>query len=103
MELKLENFKVRNTKPIIFGNAGLPEGTERYHLEGMKMIGLDIFSGDKITIINIEGSQSIEMVFFDENGNCESLVNKNLNGEAQFIKEKIAVAIMKKHFRNNRW
>ena len=95
MELKLENFQVRNTKPIILGNAGFPKGTERYHLEGMKMIGLDLFSGDKVTVINIEGSQNIEMVFFDVNGNCKSLINKNLNGEAQYIKEKIKDKIYK--------
>ena len=39
MELNLEKFKIRKTKPIILGNAGLPDDTERYHLEGMEMIG----------------------------------------------------------------
>jgi len=89
MEINLDNFKVRKTKPIILGNAGLPSNTERYYLKGMEMIGLDLFSGDIIKIINIEGSQEVEIVFFDENGNCNSLINKNLNSEAKFIKEKI--------------
>ena len=37
MELKLDNFNVRKSKPIILGNAGLPKNTERYYLEGMKI------------------------------------------------------------------
>ena len=38
MELNLENFNIRNSKPIILGNAGLPKNTERYHLNGMGII-----------------------------------------------------------------
>ena len=30
----------------------------------MKMIGLDLYTGDEATILNIEGSQEIEFVFF---------------------------------------
>ncbi len=79
MDLKLDNFKIRKSKPIILGNAGLPKNTERYHLEGMQMIGIDLNVGDEATIINIEGSQEIEFVFFDEDGNCKSIINKDLN------------------------
>ena len=66
MELNLENFNIRNSKPIILGNAGLPKNTERYHLNGMGIIGIDIYKDDKIKIINIEGSQVCEITFFDK-------------------------------------
>ena len=79
MEINLENFNIRNSKPIILGNAGLPENTERSHLKGMGIIGIDIYKDDKIKIINIEGSQVCEITFFDKNGNCTSITSKNLN------------------------
>ena len=50
MELNLENFNIRNSKPIILGNAGLPKNTERYHLNGMGIIGIDIYKDDKMQI-----------------------------------------------------
>ena len=78
MELNLENFNIRNSKPIILGNAGLPKNTERYHLNGMGIIGIDIYKDDKIKIINIEGSQVCEITFFDKNGKCISLTSKKL-------------------------
>ena len=89
MELNLENFNIRNSKPIILGNAGLPKNTERYHLNGMDIIGIDIYKDDKIKIINIEGSQICEITFFDKNGKCISLTSKTFNNEANFIKNKI--------------
>ena len=48
MELNLKNFNIRNSKPIILGNAGLPKNTERYHLNGMGIIGIDIYKDDKM-------------------------------------------------------
>ena len=89
MELNLKNFNIRNSKPIILGNAGLPKNTERYHLNGMGIIGIDIYKDDKIKITNIEGSQVCEITFFDKNGKCISLTSKNFNNEANFIKNKI--------------
>ena len=89
MELNLEKFKIRKTKPIILGNAGLPDDTERYHLEGMEMIGIDVFKDDKLILFNIEGSQNCEICFFESTGKCKSLVNNDYNSEANFIKNKI--------------
>ena len=89
MELNLEKFKIRKTKPIILGNAGLPDDTERYHLEGMEMIGIDVFKDDKLILFNIEGSQNCEICFFESTGKCKSLVNIDYNSEANFIKNKI--------------
>ena len=31
----------------------------------------------------------MNLFFFDEEGNCKSLINKDLNSEASFIKEKL--------------
>tara|TARA_B100001540_G_scaffold169512_1_gene149801 strand:+ start:1386 stop:3737 length:2352 start_codon:yes stop_codon:yes gene_type:complete len=89
MELNLEKFKIRKTKPIILGNAGLPDDTERYHLEGMEMIVIDVFKDDKLILFNIEGSQNCEICFFESTGKCKSLVNIDYNSEANFIKNKI--------------
>ena len=89
MELNLENFSIRKSKPIIYGNAGLPQNTERYHLKGMEIIGVDVFKDDKLKIVNIEGSQICEITFFDKNGKCKSIVAQNFNENANFIKKKI--------------
>ena len=64
MELNLDNFNIRNSKPIILGNAGLPKNTERYHLNGMGIIGIDIYKDDKIKIINIFLDKNLHIVKF---------------------------------------
>ena len=46
MELNLEKFNIRNSKPIILGNAGLPKNTERYVVSGMGVIGIDLYKDD---------------------------------------------------------
>ena len=68
MEVNLSNFNVRRTNPVILGNAGLPENIERYVVKGQGLIGVDIYANDKITIINLEGSQICETIVFDKNG-----------------------------------
>ena len=89
MELNVENYKVRKTSPIILGNPGLPKNTERYVVSGMGVIGIDLYKDDELKIVNLEGSQIVEMVFFNNLGNCESIVGKDYNADANFIKEKI--------------
>ena len=89
MNLNLENYNVRQTSPIILGKAGLPKNTERYVVSGMEMIFVDLFKDDELSIINIEGSQVCEMTFFNNSGNCDAIVNKDFNSNANFIKEKI--------------
>ena len=87
MELDLSNFNVRKTKPIILGNPGLPENVERYVVKGQRLIGVDIFKEDKITIINIEGNQICEAVVFDKSGkNKQSIIGLQSSGNADFIK-----------------
>ena len=89
MNLNLANYNVRQTSPIILGKAGLPKNTERYVVSGMEMIFVDLFKDDELSIINIEGSQVCEMTFFNNSGNCDAIVNKDFNSNANFIKEKI--------------
>ena len=89
MNLNIENYNVRQTSPIILGKAGLPKNTERYVVSGMEMIFVDLFKDDELSIINIEGSQVCEMTFFNNSGNCDAIVNKDFNSNANFIKEKI--------------
>ncbi len=100
MELNLENYKVRKTSPIILGNPGLPKNTERYVVSGMGVIGIDLYKDDELKIVNLEGSQIVEMVFFNSLGNCESIVGKEYNANANFIKEKIKSESYKKLLQN---
>ena len=82
MEVNLSNFNVRRTNPVILGNAGLPENIERYVVKGQGLIGVDIYANDKITIINLEGSQICETIVFDKNGkNKQSII-----GQTNFVK-----------------
>ena len=87
MELNLNNFNIRQTKPNIFGNIALPKNTERYIVKEQGLLGIDIFSGDKIQIINTEGGQVCEVIVFDNTGkNKQSIIGKKINGDAKFIK-----------------
>jgi len=86
MELDLSKFNIRQTNPIILGNAGLPDNLERYTVKGEGILGIDVFKDDEINVINIEGRQELELTFFNNNGKNETLINKNLNKDASFIK-----------------
>ena len=86
MELDLSNFNIRKTKPIILGNAGLPENVERYTVKGEGILGINLYRDDEIKIVNIEGSQEMELTFFNDDGKNENLVGKNFNKNADFIK-----------------
>ena len=100
MELDIENYTVRKTSPIILGNPGLPKNTERYVVSGMGIIGIDLYKDDELKIVNLEGSQIVEIVFFNNLGNCESIVGKEYNANANFIKEKIKSENYKKLIQN---
>jgi uncharacterized protein YcgI (DUF1989 family) len=52
-------FFCRPIIPILF----LP-GEERYMAKAQGLVGFEIFEGDKISIINIEGKQECEIVSF---------------------------------------
>ena len=55
MDLDLSKFNIRQTNPIILGNAGFPDNLERYTVKGEGIIGIDVFKDDVINVINIEG------------------------------------------------
>ena len=87
MEINLESFKIRRSEPYIAGNQGLPEGQERYIAKAQGLIGLDINSGDEISIKNIEGMQECEITTFDEKGvNNLNIIGLQNNSDASFIK-----------------
>ena len=86
MDLDLSKFNIRQTNPIILGNAGLPKNLERYTIKGEGLLGIDVFKDDVINVINIEGRQELELTFFNNNGKNETLINKDLNKHASFIK-----------------
>ena len=86
MELDLNNFNIRKTKPIILGNAGLPDNVERYTAKAEGILGIDVFEGDEIKILNIEGSQELELSFFNDQGLNTSLIDKDFIKEAKFTK-----------------
>ena len=86
MELDLNNFNIRKTKPIILGNAGLPDNVERYTAKAEGILGIDVFEGDEIKILNIEGSQELELSFFNDQGLNTSLIDKDFIKDAKFTK-----------------
>jgi len=86
MDLDLSKFNIRQTNPIILGNAGFPDNLERYTVKGEGIIGIDVFKDDVINVINIEGGQELELAFFNKNGKNKTLINKDLNKDASFIK-----------------
>ena len=87
MKLNLKNFDVRKSIPFIAGSYGLPENTEKYTVKAQGLIGIDVFKGDKITIIDIEGGQTCEVIAFDSKGkNNQSIIGQKNNGEAKFAK-----------------
>jgi len=87
MKLNLKNFDVRKSTPFIAGSYGLPENTEKYTVKAQGLIGIDVFKGDKIIIIDIEGGQTCEVIAFDSKGkNNQSIIGQKINGEAKFVK-----------------
>ena len=87
MELNLENFNIRRSEALIAGSYSLPENIERYIVKAQGLIGLDIYRGDKIKIINTEGGQVCEVIVFDNLGkNNQSIIGEKINGDAKFTK-----------------
>ena len=106
MEIDLSNFNVRRTNPIILGSAGLPDNVERYTVKGEGLLSVEVYKEDEIRIINLEGSQKMELTFFNINGKNETIINKDLNKEANFIKHVLQnnfdKKILLKQFKNKK-
>ena len=87
VKLNLENFNIRRSSELILDNYNLPSNVERYIVKAQGLIGIDIYIGDKIKIINTEGGQECEVAAFDDSGkNNQSLIESKNNGNAKFIK-----------------
>ena len=87
MDLNLDNFQIRRTNPYLAVPTGLLAGEERYMAKAQGLVGFEIFEGDKISIINIEGQQECEIVSFDKNGKNElGIIGRQKNANAKFIK-----------------
>ena len=87
MDLNLDNFQIRRTNPYLAGPTGLLPGEERYMAKAQGLVGFEIFEGDKISIINIEGKQECEIVSFDKDGkNKIGIIGRQKNANANFIK-----------------
>ena len=87
MEINLNNFDTRRSDPYIAGPQGLSPDEERYISKAQGLVGINIFSGDKILIKNIEGMQECEIVAFDNKGsNNLGIISEQKNSEAAFIK-----------------
>ncbi len=58
------------TRSVILrpGIRTLPEGTERYRIEGGRSIVVDLDGGDRLTLTDVEGGQLCELVVFDATG-----------------------------------
>ena len=57
MIINLENFNIRKSNARILGRYNLPENTERYLVKAQGLLGIDIYKGDKIKIVDLEGGQ----------------------------------------------
>ena len=68
MNLNIENFNIRRSKPYLAGPNGLAPGEERYIAKAQGLVGFEIFAEDKISIKNLEGKQTCEIVVFDQTG-----------------------------------
>ena len=87
MDINLTEFNVRQTNPWISRTNSLPENVERYTVKAQGLIGIDIFAGDKINLINTEGGQICEVIVFDEKGrNNHSIINQKENNDGEYIK-----------------
>ena len=87
MDINLTEFNVRQTNPWISRTNSLPENIERYTVKAQGLIGIDIFAGDKINLINTEGGQICEVIVFDEKGrNNHSIINQKENNDGEYIK-----------------
>ena len=87
MDLNLDNFQIRRTNPYIAGSTALLPGEQRYMAKAEGLIGFEIFEGDTISIINIEGQQVCEIVSFDKDGKNElGIIDRQKNANAKFIK-----------------
>ncbi len=66
---------------IVPGMPVLRPGVERYPVPGGGSRTVPVFAGDEISVLDFEGSQSAELVFFDPDGNSDAaMIGGTSNG-----------------------
>ena len=71
-------------QPNVFS---MPQGTERYVVEGSGAILIPVNTGDNFDIINDEGGQVCEVLAADKTGNIDiSILGENSNNDARGLK-----------------
>ncbi len=69
----------------------LPHGVERYPVPGGGSRAVSIRKGDEISVLDREGLQPAELVFFDENGISDpAMIGAVSNGDAAGVKQVLA-------------
>ncbi len=69
----------------------LPHGVERYPLPGGGSRTVSVRKGDEISVLDKEGLQPAELVFFDSNGIADpAMIGAPANGDASGIKTTLA-------------
>ncbi len=65
----------------------LPANTERYSIPGAGSVSVSLEAGDKITIKDVEGSQSCELIVFDQNWKADTgILNTKATGNGEALR-----------------
>jgi aminomethyltransferase len=69
----------------------LPHGVERYPVPGGGSRSVSIRTGDEISVLDKEGLQPAELVFFDALGNCDpSMIGATATGDATAVQRTLS-------------
>lgn len=72
----------------------LPHGVERYPVPGGGSRSVAITNGDEISVLDREGLQPADLVFFDELGNCDpSMIGAVATGDASGIQTALSADV----------
>ena len=84
---KVQPGPPKPSKIIMPQQFSLPQGTERYVVEGAGAILVPVYAGDQITVINDEGGQVCEVVAADSKGVIDlGIVDEAANGPADGLR-----------------
>lgn len=84
---KVQPSPPKPSKIIMPQQFSLPQGTERYVVEGAGSILVPVYAGDQITIINDEGGQICEVIAADAKGKTDTgIVGESANANADGLR-----------------
>ena len=85
---KVQPGPPKPSKIIMPQQFSLPQGTERYVVEGAGAILVPVYTGDHITIINDEGGQVCEVIAADAKGKTDTgIVGETANATAEGLRD----------------